>query len=105
MYKIAVKKHPWTTLSKEMADWLLEKDSSLADKEIEIHNPLFVECVETLKPEEFRIFKLDGNEYLTIESVNDVIVLVPKDLDVLKESFVKIPEECQIKEEAEEPQG
>lgn len=101
MYKIAVKKHPWTTISKEMVNWLLEKDKTLEDKEIEIHNPLFVECVETLQPEDFRIFKLKGNEYLTLESANDVLVLVPNDIEILKKSFVKIPEECQIIEEAE----
>lgn len=104
MGKIAVKKHPWTNLTKEMVNWLIKHDKSLEDKEIDIHNPLFVQCVEELKPDEFRIFEFDGDEYLTLESSNDVLVLVPKDIEILKNSFVKIPEECKTKEKQEEQQ-
>ena len=93
MNKIAVKLHPWTELSNEMVDWLIEKDPSLKDKDIELHDPLLVECVETLKPKDFRIFEIDGDEYLTIETLNDVIVIVPNDFEMLKKSFVKIPTE------------
>ena len=102
MNKIAVKKHPWTTLTKEMIEWLIEHDKTLEDKEIDIHNPLLVQCVEELKPDGFRVFEIEGDEYLTLESSNDVIVIVPKDIEVLKQSFVKIPEECQKKKQVEQ---
>lgn len=95
MNKLAVKRHPWTTLTKEMVDWLIQRDSSLEDKEIDIHSPLLVKCVEELSPSDFRIVEIEGDEYLTIESTNDVIVIVPSDLEVFKKKFVKIPEECQ----------
>ena len=102
--KIAVKRHPWTTLTKEMIDWLIEKDNTLEDKEIDIHNPLLVECVEALNPSDFRIVEIEGNEYLTLETTNDVVVIVPSDIEIFKKKFVKIPEECQ-KKEMEEQQG
>lgn len=102
--KIVVKLHPWTSLTKEMFDWILDKDSSLKNKEIDLHNPILVECVETLNPSDFRVVEIEGDEYLTIETVNDVVVLVPKDLERIKKSFVKISESCQKKEEAEEQQ-
>ena len=102
MNKIAVKRHPWTNLSKEMIDWLIEHDKSLEDKELDIHNPLLVQCVEELHPADFRIVEIEGDEYLTLESANDVIVIVPKDLEIFNKSFVKIPKECQKKEQEEQ---
>jgi len=99
MNKIAVKRHPWTNLSKEMIDWLIEHDKSLENKELDIHNPLLVQCVEELNPTDFRIVEIEGDEYLTLESANDVIVIEPKDLEVFKKSFVKIPKEWQTKEQ------
>ena len=97
--KIAVKKHPWSSLSKEMIQWLIERDESLKDQELDIHNPLLVQCVEELKPTDFRIVEIDGDEYLTLETLTDVIVIVPEDLEVFKKCFVKIPEECQKKQD------
>lgn len=102
--KLAVKRHPWTNLTKEMIDWIINKDKSLENKDIEIHDPILVQCVEELKPDDFRIFEIEGDEYLTLETSNDVIVIVPKDLETLKNCFVKIPEECQTKEKQEEQQ-
>lgn len=92
MSKIVIKRHPWIQPTPEMIDWMLKKDKSLKNKEIEIHHPVLVECVETLKPDDFRIFEFDGNEYAVIESANDVIPILPSDIELLKNSFIKIPD-------------
>lgn len=91
MNKIAIKRHPWTTLSKEMVSWLTERDESLKDNTIELYNPLLIECVETLKPDNWRIAEIEGDEFLTIETDNDVVLIQPKDIEFLKNNFIKIP--------------
>lgn len=106
MNKVVIKRNPWTVPTKEMVDWLIEKNPELKDGDIEAHNPLFVECVEELKPSDFRVVQIEGDEYTLIECENDVIILVPEDIEIIRNSFVKIPEEMQWKNtEQEEQQG
>ena len=92
-HKIGVKRHPWTRLTNDMVNWMVERCPSLKDEEIELHNPLFVECIEALQPSEFRIVEINEDEYLTLETANDVIVMLPSDIKVLEESFIKINEQ------------
>jgi len=94
-HKIVLKEAPWAKMTREMVDWVLERNPELKDKSLELHDPLLVECVETLNPPNFRIVEIEGDEYLTLETTNDVIALTPSDIEILKKNFIKIDEQEQ----------
>lgn len=92
-HKVVLKRNPWSSLTNEMLNWLLERNPSLKDTDMELHNPLLVQCVEELKPDNFRIIEIEGNEYVTLDTDNDVVLLTPADIEIIKQNFVKIDEQ------------
>lgn len=79
-------------LTKEMVDWLIEHGKKLDDN-IKYHDPLFVECVKTLKPSEFGVTKITGNKYKVIDLTNDSIIMTPNDIKILNKSWTVIGED------------
>ena len=79
-------------LSNEMVDWLLAHGKEL-DSNISLHDPVFVQCVEELKPSGFYIVEIEGDEYIPVELLNDFLILTPKDLKALNQRRIKIDEQ------------
>lgn len=91
-HKVVSPRNKRTQLTEEMYAWLTER--GYKDGECIVwHSPVLVECVETLKPDEFRINEIEGNEYALLNTLNDTILIVPSDLEYIKKSFITIEDE------------
>ena len=96
-HEIVFKSLARVQMTKEMVDWLLAHGKKMDDK-ITYHDPLFVQCVKELKPNDFGVTKIKGNKYKVIDLINDSLVMTPEDVKVLNKNWIVIedPEETVV---------
>ena len=103
-HEVVIKVLANSQLTKEMVDWLIAYGKNLNDN-IKYHDPLLVQCVKELQPNEFRVATIKGNKYKVIDFLNDSILFTPEDLVQINKVWTVIEEDVPVEEkpEAEEP--
>lgn len=94
VHKVAYGTAPNMPISKEMFDWLLAHGCNENDK-IRYHDPLFVQCVEEVKPKGWMVTEITGNKYRPVDFVNDTFIFTPETLKVINKSWIVIEDEAQ----------
>ena len=74
-------------MTKEMVDWLVAHGKNLNDN-IQYHDPLLVQCVKELQPEDFGVKVVKGNKYKVVMTLNDFLIMTPEDVKALNKDWV-----------------
>ena len=88
--KVAFRTVSKLPLSQEMVNWLVEHGFKEDDK-IAYHDPLFVQCVEELRPRGWVVHEIKGDKYYPADFAHDAYIITPEDLALIKKSMVTIP--------------
>ena len=91
-HKVAFRTVSKLPLSQEMVDWLVSHGYKEGDN-IKFHDPLFVQCVEELRPNGWVIHEIKGNKYFPADFAHDAYIITPEDLTNLKKRMIVIEEE------------
>ena len=93
-YKVAVRLRvpiPFgqAVLTQEMFDWLKAKGMKEGE-ELKRHDPLFIQCIEELKPNDWGIHEIEEDKYFVMITCNDEIILTPSDIELINSKWIKI---------------